>query len=499
VLFGLPPHHILRKGIFVQPEHLLIDTRAIDVLPGRQREDYGDIGPLMSSIRQIGLLQPIVVMDAGDNFYLLAGGRRLKAVRELGLKSIHAVVWPASTPETMKELIELEENIKRKQLDWKEEAAAAVRLHDMHCSLDESWNVSNTADILSSGGRTMSRLLSVGRAILEENEQVLACTSVAAAAAALSRQTQMAVDDEAAVLLDNVNIEVGDDFEVSITEKDLGDIASSITVPDPDGIPDEEPAGLKSIRSAEHDVFCVDFADFAKDYQGPPFQVIHLDPPYGIMHHKSEQGGGAVHGTYQDTEDDFWRVLQALLAYQKALIAPRCHILLWFSFKYYTRIVDLLDCGDWKVNPYPIIWHKTDNIGLVPDAKRYGRRVYETALLISVGDRQINNVRPNLISVPSGKAKAKHLSEKPQDVMNEILLPLIQEGRNVNFLDPCCGSGTSLSAAELLGAQTVTGLDIDPTCVDTARRTLNTRRLQMVGTAPLQIDEPEEEEDDYDY
>lgn len=434
----------------------------------RQRKDYGDIESLKASMKSIGQLQPIIILDDDNkNYYeLLAGGRRLQAAIELGWIQIECKIYYREMSDTDKVLIEIEENIKRKQLDWREEVLAAVQLHDAHCKINEKWNVSNTADVLNISGRWASRYLSVGRALQQGDEKVNACQSIAAAAAAISRKMQRDVDDEAVIFFDNSNVTIGRNYKDTISE-----VIQS----------DQE---FKSIRSAEHDVHCADFVEWADKYSGSAFQVIHLDPPYGIMHHESEQGGGSVHGTYSDTEDDLWRILEALDINKDRIVAPRAHIVFWFSFKFYSQIIDFFSHSNWDdttVNNFPLVWWKRDNIGLVPDAKRYGRRVYETALLISVGDRQINTVRPNLFAWESGKARAKHLSEKPEPVVNYFLSILIEPERCVNFLDPCCGSGSSLSAAERLGAINVTGLDIDPDTVTIARRTLNARRLREVG------------------
>jgi tRNA1(Val) A37 N6-methylase TrmN6 len=471
----------------------------IEIFDDRQRKDFGDIEPLKGSLQDLGLINPISVASRGDTFYLLAGGRRLAAATALGWKTIRATVWYDIDDVALSMLVELDENLKRKQLDWKEEALACLRLHDIHCGRDEEWHVSKTADVLNCTGRHASRLLGVARALENNNEAVHACTSLAAGAAALSRQTQRIADDEAAVFLDNATITVSDDFEsVTISQDDLNSLAASVQdIPEPgEQGTDYE---FKRIRSAKHDIVKADFREWARDYRGPAFQVIHLDPPYGIGHNESEQGGGAVHGTYSDAVEDFWNILDTLLSHSETLIAPRSHIVLWFSMKYYYAIIELfrsqtVEEMQFVVNQFPLIWHKKDNIGLVPDAKRYGRRVYETALLISVGDRQINAVRPNLISWPSGKADAKHLSEKPQEVVNHFLYPLIEPERKVNFLDPCCGSGTALSAAEMLGAVSVTGLDLSQDSVDMARRTLNARRLQIVGVNSTELSTYEDDE-----
>ncbi len=78
----------------------------------RRREDYGDIDALAASIAEHGLLHPIVV-DADDN--LVAGGRRLRAVEQLGWLSIPVTRLGDLADKQLRE-IELEENLRRKDL-----------------------------------------------------------------------------------------------------------------------------------------------------------------------------------------------------------------------------------------------------------------------------------------------------------------------------------------------------------------------------------------------
>ncbi len=84
---------------------------------------------LAASIKEVGLLQPIVVHEENGGYVLLAGERRLRAARLAGLGSVPAVIRPASTEE--RRLSEaLVENVQREQLRPMEEAAAYQELVD---------------------------------------------------------------------------------------------------------------------------------------------------------------------------------------------------------------------------------------------------------------------------------------------------------------------------------------------------------------------------------
>lgn len=93
----------------------------------RQRQDYGDIISLQLSIEYKGLQYPIIVQPEGENFKLLAGGRRLQAFKNLKRSEIPAIFRENLSQVDQKEL-ELEENLQRKQLNYLEEAQAIAEL-----------------------------------------------------------------------------------------------------------------------------------------------------------------------------------------------------------------------------------------------------------------------------------------------------------------------------------------------------------------------------------
>ena len=88
----------------------------------------GELADLEASIRASGLLQPITVRRAGDEFELIAGERRLRAVTNIGWKEIPAIVRDADD-RTMLTLA-LVENLQRADLNCVDEALGYQRLLD---------------------------------------------------------------------------------------------------------------------------------------------------------------------------------------------------------------------------------------------------------------------------------------------------------------------------------------------------------------------------------
>jgi ParB family chromosome partitioning protein len=94
----------------------------------RRAFDPEALQALAGSIGAHGVLQPVVVVEDGDGFILIAGERRLRAVTMLGLETIPAIVRSANDLERLE--LALVENIQRSDLNALEEARAFRHLLD---------------------------------------------------------------------------------------------------------------------------------------------------------------------------------------------------------------------------------------------------------------------------------------------------------------------------------------------------------------------------------
>lgn len=92
----------------------------------RKNFDEDALQELSDSIKQFGLLQPILVQDRKDHYEIIAGERRWRAAKLAGLKEIPVIIRDYSEQEIME--ISLIENIQREDLNPIEEAQAYKRL-----------------------------------------------------------------------------------------------------------------------------------------------------------------------------------------------------------------------------------------------------------------------------------------------------------------------------------------------------------------------------------
>ena len=98
--------------------------------------DEEALAELVSSIREIGVLQPVVVRPVGDGYELIMGERRWRATQEAGLDTIPAIIRETDDADLLRDA--LLENLHRSQLNPLEEAAAYQQLlDDFGCTHEE--------------------------------------------------------------------------------------------------------------------------------------------------------------------------------------------------------------------------------------------------------------------------------------------------------------------------------------------------------------------------
>ncbi len=111
---------------------LLVPLDQIDPSPWQARRQFDpkELEALAISIRENGMLQPVTLLQTGKNRYaLVAGERRVRAARMIGMKAVPAILTDYSDQQAA--TLALEENLRRQQLGPFEEADALRQLLDL--------------------------------------------------------------------------------------------------------------------------------------------------------------------------------------------------------------------------------------------------------------------------------------------------------------------------------------------------------------------------------
>lgn len=415
--------------------------------PNRQRKELEKIDELAESIREHGLINPIVVTQ---DYEIVAGERRLAAHQLLGYDMIPVQFAENLTPIQL-HLIELEENVRRVDLSWQDHVNAVATYHALQMETVSEWSQDKTAASLNMSQANVGRHLLVKKAIDSGVKEVLESPKFTTAANFAQRQA------------DRKKSSALRDLTSSPVEEVLKAPDGSIIPADPAA--ESVPSG--PARFAEIQLY--DFKDFASIVQPDPFNFIHCDFPYGVNAGDTKgQSAAKSMGGYDDGADIYWSLVDVFLKHQDRFIAPSAHLMFWFSMDYYQETKLKFEASGWRVNPFPLIWHKTDNVGILNDANRGPRRIYETAFLASRGDRKIVRAVGNAFGCAT--TKKYHMSEKAEPMLSHFLRMLVDS--STRMLDPTCGSGNAVKVSEELGAGYSLGLEMNEEYVERAKENL---------------------------
>lgn len=109
-----------------------LDIHLIDTNAGQPRKEFDQekLLELADSIRQHGVVQPIILRQKGERYVIVAGERRFRAARLAGLEKVPAIVKDLDEAQVME--VALIENLQREDLNPIEEAAAIRFLMQQH-------------------------------------------------------------------------------------------------------------------------------------------------------------------------------------------------------------------------------------------------------------------------------------------------------------------------------------------------------------------------------
>lgn len=447
----------------------------IHIKPNRQRKDLGDLSSLKTSILQVGLLNPIIIERRQEEagYWLIAGERRFTAWSQLVAEGKISLTdgIPAremsELSEPTKQIIELEENIKRKDLSWQEQVSAIAKVYDL-CKFSTT---QEAGDYLGLSDSSVSRALQLFNNL--GNERVASAPNASAAYTIVQRENARA--------LDNMSTELDSFFKTAMKEEILNDTPENPINRGTDtslGNSEETPISPKpsspAAESSRYQIQQGDFLSFAKSYNGKPFDLLHLDFPYGINHDRSQQGHTASYGTYEDSEDIYKTLVLTLLENQDRLVADKAHCICWLSLRFEEWTKKAFQDAGWSCHLQPLIWHKSDNKGIIADVQCGFRNVCEYALFFVRGRKAVVKNISNLYSGPT--SKKFHASEKPLPMLEHFFSGLCDKYSRV--LDPTCGSGTAVMTAQKFGAESALGLELNPEFAGKAQEWLRTFQLE---------------------
>lgn len=420
-----------------------IPCEAIVVKREERQRTTVDCKEIIDSIASLGVLNPILVTK---DMVLIAGERRLQASINLKIPTIPVRFIRDGLSDEQIQLIELEENVKRSHLDWRDMVAAVAKVHAILESQNEIWTDEQTATFLNTPYMTIRRALGVFPHLSHPNvqEQKSLFSAGLVAERISNRITQAALNT------------IADTVKQSIASKAPPQMANTAV---PEGVSaivyNTNP--ISPIPAREPPFLHGDFLEWVRNYEGPRFNFIHCDFPYGVGLFSGGRFTSA--NSYSDTQDVYMTLIEALCANLDRIMTPNGHLMFWFSMEYYVKTLQAFrkhaeDLIFWR---RPLVWMKTDNAGLLPDGNRQPRQIYETALVAVRGERFVVKAVSDAYASPTDRAL--HPSAKPEPMLKHFFRLFVD--KTTTMLDPTCGAGSSIRAAEALGAERAFGIERD--------------------------------------
>lgn len=438
-----------------------IKLSEVTVLPNRQRTIFEPeaLQELKNSIEQGGLLHPLVLRPITEldlarypdtplllgSMALVAGERRLRAITEL-LELGGSFVCdgqhfdeargevPYTTLGELDELqaeeAELEENFRRRDLTWQEQAAATERLHQLR-----------------------------GRQKVQAAVKAAEAQGIPAEIAPVVKQT---VAETAKELTGRSDGSYQDDIRKRlIVAKHLDDpvVAKAKSVDDAYKLLKKRETATKNIELAAqvgasfnaktHRLLNMSCLDYMKTPEAKgQFDVILTDPPYGMDAQDFSDGGGRLAGIEHHYDDSYesWQVLMkefTKLSFE--ITKPEAHAYVFCDFDRFHELKSMMEEAGWYVFRTPFIIHKI-NSGRVPLPDRGPRRQYEILLYAIKGKKMVTNIYADVISAQADQ-NMTHGAQKPVAVYQNLLQRSVKPGDKV--FDGFAGSGTIFPAAHL--------------------------------------------------
>lgn len=412
---------------------------------------------LLDSISEYGVLSPVLLTRDHELVY---GERRYEASKALGLPDIPFRYLDEATALEL-QVLEFEENSRRSTLSWREEVCAVAKLHELMKGETASWSISDTAQAISYSQLAIA--LRVHRDL--DNPLINSASSVRQAYNLLSAQDERRASQVLDDMRDTTTAVFGRVFE------------PAPAAPQPAAQNTDSPPATPSAPQ-DLPILCADFNEWAPQYSGPKFNFLHCDFPYGTQALAgTQQAGQRDRKQYSNTDEDYTALVRTLCTNLPRLCGTSFHIMFWLSTSVRVQWETIRMFNEWApqldICPVPGTWLKSDNAGFLPAAKRIEpRRITESFLLLNCGDRPLVKLVSNGRAAPTDTKL--HPSTKPVPVLSYFFQMFVDD--TTRMLDPTCGSGASLRAAEALGARHVLGLEVDPEFCATARSALQADR-----------------------
>lgn len=405
----------------------IVPIDSIQIKEDRWRRDFKEqtIIDIADSIERLGLMHAPLCRKTKDGLTLIAGETRIRSMKllhekgsefsyedEVIPKDYVPVICTSELSDISAKEAELEENIKRKPLSWKEEAFAIAELHRLGA---ERNNGKQTYK------KTAEEAFSDGEGFPLPN----------------SKLTRVRED----LLL---NAHSGDDEvgKAKTREEALKIIKKKLDREHREKLSKE--FQLSSLRTS-HDLLKGDMLEIMPQLPSGKFDCIISDPPYGVNANKWNNQSAVKH-KYIDDEDYSNKIMECLAFEGHRITKLKAHAYIFCDITRFEFIKSLFEAHEWYVWKWPLIWYRGENSGILPRPDHGPRRTYEAIVYCIKNERKVTKVGAlDLILNAPHKRELQYGAQKPPELYEDLISRSCMAGDYV--IDPCCGTGPIFPAA----------------------------------------------------
>jgi site-specific DNA-methyltransferase (adenine-specific) len=415
------------------------------IIPERHRKDYGDIESLARSISMYDLYNPIVVTT---DMHLNQGGRRLSALRLIERvnnpqedddfsdwdettvtllqqckdedikagylkKNIHLKICKFETRHD--ELImELEENLRRKDMTWQEEAMLVKKISEeyqkQHGKANESgkgWGTRDTGQLLGISASKVSQELRLAKAIEEGIIDISASDNRETALKKLLYHQEQ----ELLKILQGRKLEKFSKMETNGS------------------------------------LYNLDAIECAKLLEPNSFGHVITDPPYAIEFDKLTEGKQESNNYIEMSVEDYFPYMEELsvILFDKMQAG---YFICFCAFEHYYELAKVISKAGFTVSRIPLVWYKEGSPGKNNHPDKQLTQVTEYAVVAWKGMPELQKQGRKNVFTCANYVDVKtrfHITQKPIELLEEVVRTFTKPGDTV--LDLFMGSGSTCKAS----------------------------------------------------
>lgn len=401
------------------------------VVEERFRKDFGPIEDLAASIAENGLITPIAVETMPGGMYrLLAGERRLRACKSLGLETIAIRVYDEGLSELRQRQIELEENIQRKDMTWLEECTLKREIHNMRLAIHgqktstapnaPGWSMRDTAKLLDETPANVSMDLNLAQAV-EQFPEI--------------EWDSFKNKNEARKQVSKLTKTLGRQVAAAEFEQKLA-----------------VPGGTKSnttvlIERMAASYLIGDCVEMMKKLPANFADFIEIDPPYAIDLNDVKRGGTDGYDHYNEIDKaKYLDFMRNVIAESWRIAKPNAWLVLWFGPEpWFEPLFKLLTDAGFTSKRMPGVWTKPN--GQTQQPLTNLANSYEMFFYARKGSAELHMPgRSNVFNfAPVIAVNKRHPTERPAELIRELLNVFTIE--NAQVVVPFAGSGRTMLEA----------------------------------------------------